>query len=431
MNTKHRQNLIRPNSAHNHGFTVIELLIVMGIIVIVAAVTLPTLKGLLSGRKIAEASNLVSSFAASAKSRAISTGRPVALIIERARYDDAGGLALNNVATRLSIGEVFPAYSGDWEGATGTLQDLVAIDAWEAGRFDAIDIPLAQAATLVDLNSNPPISNNMVQPGDLIEIGGSREKFFIAAPNSSTPAVEVVPNGASSIVRIHFNNPSETTSGTPLQEGALTAADAGPNLQRTFRIYRRPSKSLAGGISLPRGTCIDLHFSGCGQTGRHFSSDAIQPIGDSNPYPHAGFSNYGPIYLVFSPDGQVSSWFVQNRPFDYASPTLQRGYPTGLIHLLVGGVDQVVETTRAIPNLDQDSAIQTALTVSEEYTSNLMDTENNWVTINPYTGSITTSSMGGVQTPIPTAPGVADLVNRLRESRALASSSLTLPNQGE
>lgn len=430
MDTKHRQN--RFCSAATHGFTVIELLIVMGIIVIVAAVTLPTLKGLLSGRKIAEASNLVSSFAASAKSRAISTGRPVALIIDRARYDEAGGLALNNMATRLSIGEVFPAYSGDWEGATGTLQDLVTIAAWEAGRFDAIDIPLAQAATLVDLNSTPPVSNNMVQPGDLIEIGGSREKFFIASPDGgTTPAVQVVGSGAASVVRIHFNNPSETTVGTPLQEGALTVADAGPNHQRTFRIYRRPSKSLAGGISLPRGTCIDLHFSGCGQTGRQFSSDTIQPVGGNNPYPHAGFSNYGPIYLVFSPDGQVSSWFVQNRPFNYASPTLQRGYPTGLIHLLVGAVDQVVETTRAIPNLEQADAVRTSLTVSEEYTSNLMDAENNWVTINPYTGSITTSSMGGVQTPIPSDPSYADLVNRLRESRALATSSLTLPNQGE
>ncbi len=411
------------------GFTVIELLVVMGIIVIVAAVTLPTLKTLLSGRKIAEAANIVSSYAASAKSRAIATGRPVALILDRTRYDGEAGLALNNVCTRISIGDVFPAYTGDWAGAKGTLLDLVAVpgQTHEIGFADTIEIPLAQVATLIDPSTG--VSTGMVQDGDLIEIGSSRERFFVAS-NSVSPAVELITGGTTPVVRIHFNNPSETTGGTPMQEGSLAASYLAAGSQHSFRIYRRPSKSLAGGVSLPRGTCIDLNFSGFGPSGRDFSTDSIQPSGGTAPppYPDPPNSNYGPIYIVFSPDGQVSSWYVQNREFDYASPVLQRGYPRGLIHLLVGSMDKLVESPRLNPLL--------ATSDNEELQTNLMDGENNWVTVNPYTGGIHTSSVQATTVVAnASAPNSNDpasiLEYRLVQARSLATNFLSISNQGE
>ncbi|GAB5402500.1 MAG: hypothetical protein Aurels2KO_07310 [Aureliella sp.] len=420
-------NQIASTTTPRRGFTVIELLVVMGIIVIVAAVTLPTLKTLLSGRKIAEAANIVSSYAASAKSRAIATGRPVALILDRTRYDGEAGLALNNVCTRISIGDVFPAYTGDWAGAEGTLVDEVAIDAHEVGFADAIDVPLAQAATLIDPATR--VSTGMVQDGDLIEIGTSREKFFIAS-NQLGPAIELLTGGPTPVVRIRFNNPSETTGGVPMQEGAMAASYLAAGAQHSFRIFRRPSKSLAGGVSLPRGTCIDLNFSGFGPSGRDFSSDAIQPIGGASPppYPDIANSNYGPIYLVFSPDGQVSSWYVQNREFNYASPTLQRGFPRGLIHLLVGSMDKLVDSPRLNPTL--------AISDNEELQTNLMDGENNWVTVNPYTGGIHTSTVQATtvaaNAPAPNQNDPASLLEyRLVQARSLATNFLSIPNQGE
>lgn len=402
------------------GFTLVELLVVMGIIVILAAVTLPTLKTLLSGRKIAEAANILSSYAGSAKSRAIATGRPVALILDRTRYDADGGLALNNMCTRISIGDVFPAYTGDWAGAKGDLLDLVAIQPHETGYADAIRIPLAQVATLIDPTTNQ--STGMVQDGDLIEIGSSRQRFFIASPSSTVPAIEFESSTASVI--IHFNNPSETTAAVALQEGALAAANLTPGAQYGFRIYRRPSKSLAGGVSLPRGTCIDLNFSGFGPTGREFSTDNIQPFGGSAPppYPDTNNANYGPIYIVFGPDGQVASWYVQNRQFNYASPSLQRGYPTGLIHMLIGATDKLVDSPRLNPAL--------ALSDNEELQTNLMDGENSWVTINPYTGGMHTSTVQAT-TVVTNEPSTDPLDIRVAQARSLATNFLSIPTQGE
>lgn len=410
---------IASTTNRRHGFTLVELLVVMGIIVIVAAVTLPTLKTLLSGRKIAEAANILSSYAGSAKSRAIATGRPVALILDRTRYDADGGLALNNMCTRISIGDVFPAYTGDWAGAQGDLLDLVAVQPHEIGFADAIRIPLAQVATLIDPTTNR--STGMVQDGDLIEIGSSRQKFFIASPSPTVPAIEFESSTASVI--IHFNNPSETTTSVAMHEGALATANLTPGAQYGFRIYRRPSKSLAGGISLPRGTCIDLNFSGFGPTGREFSSDYIQPLGASAPpYPDASNSNYGPIYIVFSPDGQVSAWYIQNRQFNYASPSLQRGYPPGLIHLLIGATDQLVDSPRLNPAL--------ALSGNEELTTNLMDAENSWVTINPFTGGMHTSTVQAT-TVATNEPSTDPLDIRMAQARSLATNFLSIPNQGE
>ena len=406
------------------GFTLVELLIVMAILVVLAAVTLPTIRGLLVGQKTSEAARLVKSFVESAKARAQATGRPVAVIVDRSRYDGSGGLAPINMCTRLSMGEVFPAYTGDWAGASGTLLDLVATEAHEIGFADTLDIPLSSVASLIDVSQNPPVATSMVQVGDLIEIGSRREKFFIVAE----PTV-VTDSSGNSFVRIQFNNPSTTTANLPMQQGALPVATSVlTNVQ--FRIYRRPNKSLSGGISLPRGTCIDLHFSGFGQSGRQFSSDILHnPTNLNNPptYPPpfpptttSENSNYGPIYLVFSPTGLVSAWYFQNREFSHAEPTIQRGYPSGLIHLLVGGTDQVSES----PLL----AGAASMVDTEDFKTNIMDSNNSWVTINPYTGGISTTSVQSTTTLMTEI--YADVVQqRIAQSRLLATNALAETTQ--
>lgn len=370
----------------------------MSIIVVVAAVTLPTIKGLLSGQKVSEAARIVRSYIEAAKSRAVATGRPVALIMDRTSYVGSAGLLQNNMCTRLSMGDVFPPYTGDWAGSKGFLQDLIA-----DGYADAIYIPVAQAASLTAVGGD-----GLISAGDIIEIGGRRERFVINAD-------PVVVNGN---VEIHFNNP-------PLfQEGAVAMPIAAAGLE--FRIYRKPSRSLAGGLSLPRGTCIDLQFSGFGQTGRQFSTDTIQFFaGDSPTYPTGAIDpsfnyNYGPIYLVFSPDGGCSGWYQQSRALG-SGPSETReqlGTPSGLIHLLVGATDQVIQAGIADTNVN-------ALSATEEYTVNIMDIGNTWVTVNPYTGGVTTSSVqatsiGGLPSTIP---------GRVQQARSLATNYLPTQTQ--
>ena len=133
------------------AFTLVELLIVMAVVVLVAAVTLPSIREMLSDQKVGQAANVVQAYFHAAQSRAEATGRPVAVVLDRLRYDAGGGvtpedaLVANNTCIRLSTGDVFPPYQGDWAGAKGALGDTNA-----DGFADMVSIPFSQAASLVD-----------------------------------------------------------------------------------------------------------------------------------------------------------------------------------------------------------------------------------------------------------------------------------------
>ncbi len=413
-----------------HAFTLVELLIVMAIIILIAAVTLPSLKGLLADQKVSQAARLVQGYAQAAKARAVATGRPVALIIDRLRYDAGGGatandsLVANNTCTRLSTGDVFPPYQGDWAGATGELYDLPASSSdpnANDGFADAIRIAAAQAASLFDLSTNPPTSSGMVRAGDLLELGPRRQRFVLNAD----PVFDMT----NSQVILSFTNPPwaagtgpGNVTNKPMVEPVWSVPRGDPGIGSgpsvAFRVYRTPSKSLAQGISLPRGTCIDLHFSGMGQTGRDFSSDSIHATNTSGAaYPSTN-PNYGPIYIVFNPRGTVDTWYSQNRAASVVAPLFQPGAPTGLIHLLVGVTDQVPTS----PALDAAGA----LNATDDLRSNIMDTANTWISINPYSGVVTSSAVQGTSV---SSPGFTDPVSdRVAQARSLATNAVTATN---
>ncbi|RMF43380.1 MAG: hypothetical protein D6753_05315 [Planctomycetota bacterium] len=401
------------------ALTLVELLVVMGVLVMLAAITLPTVKGMLSDQKVSQAATLVQQYCEAARSRAIATGRPVAVIFDRLRYDAGGGatpldaLVANNTCVRMSTGEVFPPYAGDWAGAVGRLEDSNA-----DGVVDRLRIPVAQAASLIDTSVTPAVPSGMALAGDMLQLGARRETFLISAdPSLDASTAEVL---------VPFFNPPLTSVGTNTFSLAEPATWMNGTTVR-FRIFRRPSKSLAGGTSLPRGTCIDMHFSGFGTAGREFSSDSIHltagtPAPSYPPTPPYSQSNgnpdYGPIYIVFSPDGTVEAWYYQNRALSVTAPVFQRAAPTTMIHLLVGRTDGVPQS----PLVDPAGA----LAAGDTFTSNIMDTLNSWVTINPYTGHIYTSPVNGVTVP---APGLSDpVLNRLAQARTSATFGIADTN---
>ncbi len=401
------------------ALTLVELLVVMGVLVLLAAITLPTVKGMLSDQKVSQAATLVQQYCEAARSRAIATGRPVAVILDRLRYDAGGGataldaLVANNTCVRLSTGEVFPPYAGDWAGATGTLEDSDG-----DGAVDRLRIPVAQAASLIDTSVTPAVASGMALAGDMLRLGARRETYVIRAdPTLDAATAEVL---------IPFFNPPSMGVGATAYRLAEPSRWP-PGSQVRFRIFRRPSKSLAGGTSLPRGTCIDMHFSGFGPTGREFSSDLIHltaspPLPNYPPTPPVSPTNgnpdYGPIYIVFSPDGTVEAWYHQDRSLSVVAPLLQRAVPTTMIHLLVGRTDGVPQS----PLLDPAGA----LAAGDTFTSNLMDTLNTWVTINPYTGHIYTSPVNGLTVPAPGNP--LPVLDRLAQARTSATYGVSQTN---
>ena len=72
-----------PRSAGRRGITLIELMVVLVIMSIVTAASIPLLTTGVESRRVREAARLVTSYLSAAKSRAIETGRPAGVMFQR------------------------------------------------------------------------------------------------------------------------------------------------------------------------------------------------------------------------------------------------------------------------------------------------------------------------------------------------------------
>lgn len=330
------------------AFTLVELLVVMAIILLLAAVALPSVRTLLHGQKVTQASRMVQAHVESAKARAIASSSHVAVVLERQSNE-------NNTTTRLSIGQVFPPYQGDITGATGVLGDMRSLNANVAdGYYDQITLdPLY--ASLVD--------SGVFGEGDFIQFGDRENLFLIESWNKV---------GALSIIT--FANPPYVNRGGTnyaLQEAQLPSSG---NATVPFRIFRKPTKSFVQSTVLPRGTCVDLSVSGVGPSGNDFFSNAALPV-----------------MIVFDERGTIA--YVT----DGASAPER---VSGIVHLLVGRTEQVSTTAPLSVKLDTDPT---------SFNANINDKENSWVSINPYSGAVYSSAVqtGSETGPLATRIGAA------------------------
>ncbi len=398
------------NSRHRapSAFTLVELLVVMGIITLVAAFTLPNIKGLLKDQKITQGVRQIKAYAESAKARAIATGRPVALIIERMKLDNSGAsadAATNDTSARLSIGEVFPPYAGDWAGTTATISQHPTI----AG-VQIASIALAQAASIAS-------QTGIVDVDDVIQFGDSPQTYRITG---------VVVNAPTDVQILFQNPPFDPITTLPTGEATLfpVAPMSTPpaSLPLTFRIFRKPSKSLVGNITLPRGICIDLSVSGIGRSGREFGAESIS---GAMPSP-AGY--YGPIYIVFNPVGSVQDLYYATAPNNRTLDTVR--HPVGgMIHLLVGKTEQVFsnpagDLSNNLPGYLSNTVILPPSGPRDDLTYNILDSSNYWLTINPFSGAIYSSQVQQLNNSA-TGP-LADA--RIAEARALAIAGVQSTN---
>lgn len=349
---------------HRHaGVTLIELLIVVALVVLIAGLTLPSVRGLLKDQRTVQSARVVQGLLESARARAVAMDRPVAAIFERFGVDDADTVGLLS-CNRMSIGEVFPPYEGDWANTTGTLVDFD-----NDGYVDAIDVPASQGASITSL----------VTDSDYIELGTHKIGFRV----KGAPAV----NG--STIRVAFYNPAQFTNTVTnalvdMEERRWPVIAGTSNV--SFRIYRKPSKTMTSSVLLPRGTSIDLGWSGFGESGTDLalSTPAVTPVKRS-------------IYVVFNPRGAVDSVYV-------IPPNKVPGSMStlGLLHFLVGRTDQI--------NLTSNDRVSDR----DDVQSNVVDSSNKWVTVNTRNGQVYVSDVG--------AP---DATGTVATARILATNRLT------
>lgn len=408
------------------GFTLIELLIVLAISVTIAAVVLPTVKTLLKDRKANQAAIQFRSFLDLARARAIATGKPVAVMLERSQplavagVTNPGGtpaewsaaIARSNFVQRMSLAEVLPAYKGDLPSSTATLSDesVTTTMTLPLSAFDR-----ASDFFVLPTSQNPTADFN-IQPGDTVAFGNSPVQYRILGKTY---------DAVNDLLEVRFENPPyvprlDTNYVGPPRNGSVgdrPKIDLPYGSPLAFRVFPKPRRLFARPLSLPSGTCIDLSVSGIGIDGYQFSAKTIKGVGTDPP----ASVRMQPIYIVFTPTGHVSSVIMNN----YQLPTMDQFIAHSDLYFLVGRTDQVTDYDDDDPNtLDMGGiglSTEIGASVDDPFRSNLYDSNNYWVRIAANTGGITTSVNVDAENtrvnPPPTLPPVTSfgmLLGRVR-----------------
>lgn len=415
---------------HRRGVTLVELLIVIGITSLIAAVALPSVKTLLKDRKTNQAAIQVRGFIESAKAMAIAKGREVAVVLDRMSdagdYNAAGNNWFSteardlhrNTALRISLAEVLPPYVGDLDNSTGQLA--------EDATGDRIEINLTQNPTIVALFNAGVL--------DRIAFQDRTATFQIDLASSilNNTSTDNSPGGPKPwTLWLYFIN-GQTANPNVINQPPVPLSPGTSN----FRIYCKPRRLYSKPLQLPKGTCIDLGFSGAGIEGMEdlrrsssvpqgrqpndlpFATQAIDPTGIA-----LGVNQLRPVYLVFDSQGSLSAIY---RNGDMTG-VMTKSMPSKDVYLLIGKTDKVVFPVEGlyVPTNQPFFPIGPTVNMNTFGSSNLADTTSYWVKIPSMGGQI---SMAPVLAPnlTPNAQGKVRLNNVLLESRGAAQASVDL-----
>ncbi len=267
------------------GFTLIEMLIVVSIMMILVAAAATMMRPATESRRIREAARAINVYLSSARNRAMETGRPCGVMLRRLQGAQTAVLTLDQC-------EVPPCYCGEMEQSVARVTQ------------SGTDISVA----LLSSASGGPetLPSGMVRPNDLIQFNCQGPMYRILLTTEPLDG-----NG-------YFLNTLTTLSATILD---LTQAPSQPwsatPLVLSYRIYRTPVKGAAQPLQLPAGAVIDLYGSGI------YGGVGIDP----GTWEHT-------VMILFAANGSVDRIYAPGVP-----PGVL--YPTAPIFLLVGKRDRV------------------------------------------------------------------------------------------
>ncbi len=204
------------------AMTMVELLIVVAVMVILMGIALPVMKTGIEDRRLREATRQVNVCVELAKSLAVETGLPSAMLIEPEFLPGA----TEPFATKLYLAESPLPYAGD----------VVDAKAQVTGSSVSFDVDSGGLLTL------------SVAAGDFIRFDYKGPYYHIDMISSPPPIF--------------------TISGSP----------AIPNGEYTYQIFRQPQKTGAAPLELPKGTVIDLAVSGLGEDNQFENVSNVRPL---------------------------------------------------------------------------------------------------------------------------------------------------------
>lgn len=358
------------------GFTLVEILVVMSIMVALAAVALPATKELLSKQKVTRAASGLQAFIDSARNRAIAGNRSVGVVIERFNPTTDYGRA-SSIRLRLMIG--VPPYSGDADNAVAHLRASTSNNPSSIiAEFDPADSQLLALSVMMNADGDP---NPPIRVGDQIELPGGRRASIIEMDRGANA------NGLDRVfVRFNLREVDSLNSALFPEASNYLSEDRFVK----FKIHRRPVASSTSVFSLPRGVVLDLNYSGVGVYGNQFAPS----IALNDPAPDIG--------IVFGGDGKVINVFHLDQEFE--TP------PTGQIFLCLG------ESDRLHP--------ENLFAIDDDAPANLLSLDSTWLVINSNTGRSVVSpfaSVRSIPTGVVTDPVDASLRQALLEARYFAN----------
>ena len=368
------------------GVTLLELLVVMGIMVLLAAITIPRFLPAFEGQRVREAARALHGYLGSARNQAKRTGRPVGVMFERYVDQPQASFILRQV-------EVPPPYAGS------TINSRLQI----AGVF-------GNSVRLRILGPPPDLANGLIRRGDTIQLNyqGPRYEIINFLPDDTPyPGLDfpLDTNGY-----IDFTQGADTEPDGWIDTCLLTIElntngmipwTVGQTMP--FQIYRQPVPSTAEPLQLVGGAVVDLTASG---------TDSLLPW-TFEP------SDYQPVVVMFSPEGSVDSVYYPRRIS--LDPLVYDCYyqsVTEPLHFLIGKWERHPPKARQIsfpgmspppPVLPIHNPAHRGSTElwemgdpqAEDGLYNWEDATNMWVTLNPQTGLATVAEMNAnAQNPV-------------------------------
>ena len=291
------QNIDGLKSNQRRGFTLVELLVVIGIMLVLVAIALPSIRFLTKGNTVREAARVVNTFIASAQADA-ATNEFGGVWIERGNDP--------NKATRIYKIRRPQRYSGDFEGTK--VQIVHGTDfgtCVAAGNFTMNAVFNADQNTLFYRDSNDVRGINV---NDRIQFDNKGVWFVIQE------ICEVLPDpiDPSDPDRIEFFVCEIALSGSDLSRDSMNQFDgynayAKPPLEEevSFRIERTPMISTRDYVQLPKGTYINLADSGFVIDDFGLPNDSDLRGSGAEFRSPVGVNKSTPIILTFRKDGSV------------------------------------------------------------------------------------------------------------------------------
>jgi prepilin-type N-terminal cleavage/methylation domain-containing protein len=356
----------RPRSA----YTLAEMLVVMTIMLILVAITLPAIKNVMQGGNSRESSRQLNAYFAMAKARALQTGRPcgVMMMCDLPLGLSEPGTGLNGMplwptklVTKLYLAEVPQPYSGSTIGARG--------------RIYYTNSPTNTIAEFVPLQ----VGLNTPDPSEYAVINSlipNLEAFFVRFDFKGAwylcQRQDI--NGTT-----HYLYQFLTQAGTVLPQPPGLALLAGTSMGYSYQIVRLPRR-IGNALELPTGTCIDVQYSGIGPTDLPSNQIAygMYPNPATTLTPPPGIYPLRRLTVMFLPDGGIESIYLNDSPFQ----------PPTTAHFLIGRSDKINPNPTSVGSTNSHPS---TIAMYDPALSNLADPQSLWVSVSRSTGNVLTS----------------------------------------